>query len=228
MGLFLPDAGYRRRDAQLFVKLLADWRYVWPWLVTDTRIGLMKLNGNAVKPGNVIEHNGRLWTAVKVSHVKPGKGGAFAQIELRDIRDGTKLNERFRSSETVERVILDENECTFLYADNDQLVFMHTETFEQITINSDMVGDRAAFLQDGMVITMSSYEGDPISIDLPDTVVMHVVEADAVVKGQTASSSYKPAVLENGVRVMVPPHIETGTRIVVRPEDASYVERAKN
>ena len=188
----------------------------------------MKLNGNAVKPGNVIEHNGRLWTAVKVSHVKPGKGGAFAQIELRDIRDGTKLNERFRSSETVERVILDENECTFLYADGDQLVFMHAQTFEQISITSEMVGDRAEFLQDGMVINMLSYQGDAISIDLPDTVVMKVVEADAVVKGQTASSSYKPAILENGVRVMVPPHIETGARIVVRPEDASYVERAKN
>ena len=188
----------------------------------------MKRNGNAIKPGNVIQHNGRLWTAVKVSHVKPGKGGAFAQIELRDIRDGTKLNERFRSSETVERVILDENECTFLYADNEQLVFMNAETFEQISIIADMVGERAAFLQDGMVINMSSHEGDPISIDLPDTVVMEVVEADAVVKGQTASSSYKPAVLENGVRVMVPPHIESGTRIVVRPEDTSYVERAKN
>ena len=188
----------------------------------------MKLNGNAVKPGNLIEHNGRLWTAVKVSHVKPGKGGAFAQIELRDIRDGTKLNERFRSSETVERVILDENECTFLYEDSDQLVFMHAESFEQINMNAEMVGDRAAFLQDGMIITMSSYEGDPISVALPDTVVMEVVEADAVVKGQTASSSYKPAVLENGIRVMVPPHIETGTRIVVRPEDASYVERAKS
>ena len=188
----------------------------------------MKLNGNAVKPGNVIEHNGRLWTAVKVSHVKPGKGGAFAQIELRDIRSGTKLNERFRSSETVERVILDESQCTFLYADGDQLVFMHTETFEQISIDSEMVGDRAAFLQDGMIINMASYEGDPISIDLPDMVIMEVVEADAVVKGQTASSSYKPAILKNNVRVMVPPHIETGTRIVVRPEDASYVERAKN
>ena len=188
----------------------------------------MKLNGNAVKPGNVIEHNGRLWPAVKVSHVKPGKGGAFAQIELRDIRDGTKLNERFRSSETVERVILDENECTFLYQDSDKLVFMHANTFEQITITADTVGDQVSFLQDGMIIAMSSYEGEPISIELPDTVVMEVVEADAVVKGQTASSSYKPAVLENGVRVMVPPHIETGTRIVVRPEDASYVERAKN
>ena len=188
----------------------------------------MKLNGNAVKPGNVIEHNGRLWTAVKVAHVKPGKGGAFAQIELRDIRDGTKLNERFRSSETVERVILDEAACTFLYDEGDHLVFMHSETFEQISIIKDMVGERAAYLQDGMVVTMSSHEGDPISVELPDTVVMEVVEADAVVKGQTASSSYKPAILENGERVMVPPHIESGTRIVVRPEDASYVERAKN
>ena len=186
----------------------------------------MKLNGNAVKPGNVIEHNGRLWTAVKVSHVKPGKGGAFAQIELRDIRDGTKLNERFRSSETVERVILDENECTFLYADNDQLVFMHAETFEQITITADMVGDRAAFLKDGMVITMSSYEDDPISIDLPDTVVMQVVEADAVVKGQTASSSYKPAVLEN------PEFLEIMRRLVMDRNQCSataisrYIKRS--
>ena len=188
----------------------------------------MKLNGNAVKPGNVIAHNGRLWTAVKVAHVKPGKGGAFAQIELRDIRDGTKLNERFRSSETVERIILDETECTFLYDDGEHLVFMHSETFEQISIKKDMVGERATFLQDGMIVTMSSHEGDPISVELPDTVVMEVVEADAVVKGQTASSSYKPAVLENGERVMVPPHIETGTRIVVRPEDASYVELAKS
>ena len=188
----------------------------------------MKLNGNAVKPGNVIEHNGRLWTAVKVEHVKPGKGGAFAQIELRDIRDGTKLNERFRSSETIERVILEESECTFLYDDGDNLVFMHSETFEQISINSDMVGDSAAFLQDSMVVTVSSHEGDPISVQLPDKVVMEIVEADAVVKGQTASSSYKPAVLENGVRVLVPPHIEAGTRIVVRPENSTYVERAKD
>ena len=188
----------------------------------------MKLNGNAVKPGNVIEHNGRLWTAVKVEHVKPGKGGAFAQIELRDIRDGTKLNERFRSSETVERVILDESSCSFLFDDGDNLVFMHSETYEQIAIARDMVGDRAAFLQDGMVVTMASHEGEPISVDLPDKVVFEVVEADAVVKGQTASSSYKPAVLENGVRVLVPPHIEAGTRIVVRPEDSSYVERAKD
>ncbi len=144
----------------------------------------MKLNGNAVKPGNVIEHKGRLWTAVKVEHVKPGKGGAFAQIELRDIRDGTKLNERFRSSETVERVILEESECSFLYDDGDNLVFMHGETYEQIAVASTMVGDVAAFLQDGMLVTVSSHEGDPISVQLPDKVVMEVVEADAVVKGR--------------------------------------------
>ena len=188
----------------------------------------MKLNGNAIKPGNVIEHNGRLWAAIKVSHVKPGKGGAFAQIELRDIRNGTKLNERFRSSETVERVILDDIDCTFLYEEGEYLVFMHPDTFEQISVSVELIGDSAMFLQNGMTITISSHAGEPISVELPDTVVMEVVEADAVVKGQTASSSYKPAILENGVRVMVPPHIETGTRIVVRPEDKSYVERAKD
>ena len=144
------------------------------------------------------------------------------------------LLDYFQSTESIsfkdiqEQIILDENECTFLYTDGDQLVFMHAETFEQINITSNMVGDRAAFLQDGIMVTMSSYEGDPISINLPDSVVMEVVEADAVIKGQTASSSYKPAILENGIRVMVPPHIEIGMRIVVRPEDASYVERAKN
>ena len=188
----------------------------------------MKLNGNAIRPGNVIEHKSRLWVAVKTSHVKPGKGGAFAQIELRDIRDGTKLNERFRATESVERVILDEADCTYLYEEGENLIFMHSETFEQIAINADMVGEQSAFLQDGMTVTLQSHEGEPISVTLPDQVVVTVVEADAVVKGQTASSSYKPAVLENGERVMVPPHIETGTRIVVRPEDASYVERAKS
>ena len=188
----------------------------------------MKLNGNAIRPGNVIEHKSRLWVAVKTSHVKPGKGGAFAQIELRDIRDGTKLNERFRATESVERVILDEANCTYLYEEGENLIFMHSETFEQIAINADMVGEQSAFLQDGMTVTLQSHEGEPISVTLPDQVVVTVVEADAVVKGQTASSSYKPAMADNGVRVMVPPHIEAGTRIVVKTEDASYVERAKD
>lgn len=187
----------------------------------------MKLNGNQIKPGNVIEHKSRLWVAVKTSHVKPGKGGAFAQIELKDIKDGTKLNERFRATESVERVILDEAECTYLYAEGDNHIFMHSETFEQFDINADMIGEQAAFLQDSMAVTLQSHEGEPISITLPDQVVLEVVEADAVVKGQTASSSYKPAVVDNGMRVMVPPHIGTGTKIIVKTEDATYVERFK-
>jgi len=188
----------------------------------------MKLNGNAIKPGNVIDHNNRLWVAVKIEHVKPGKGGAFAQVELRDIRDGTKLNERFRSSETVERVILEESTSSFLYEEGDNLIFMDSTSFEQVAVPRSMVGDRAAFLQDGMEVTVNSHDSEPISIELPDKVTVTVLEADAVVKGQTASSSYKPAIVDNGIRVMVPPHIEAGTRIVVRPEDSSYVERAKD
>lgn len=188
----------------------------------------MKINGNAIRVGNVIEHNGRLWVAVKTQAVKPGKGGAFNQVELKDIRDGTKLNERFRSDDTVERVRLDQRSAQYLFADGELLTFMDNETYEQTVINKEMVGDQAAFLQDGMQVTIESYEDEPLSVMLPDTVTMTIVEADAVVKGQTASSSYKPAVLENGVRVMVPPHIEAGTRIVVKPEDSSYVERAKD
>jgi len=188
----------------------------------------MKINGNAVRPGNVIEHKSRLWVAVRTSHVKPGKGGAFAQIELRDIRDGTKLNERFRATESVERVILDEADCTYLYAEGDNHIFMHGETFEQFAMSAEMIGDAVVYLQDGMNVTLLSHEGEPISVSLPEQVIVTVIEADAVVKGQTASSSYKPAVVDNGERVMVPPHIETGTRIVVRTEDGSYVERAKD
>ena len=188
----------------------------------------MKLNGNSIKPGNVIEHKSRLWVAVKTSHVKPGKGGAFAQIELRDIRDGTKLNERFRATESVERVILEESACTYLYSEGNSHILMHGETYDQITISADMIGEPAAFLQDGMSVTLMSHEGEPISVSLPEQVSVTVTEADAVVKGQTASSSYKPATVDNGERVMVPPHIETGTRIVVKTEDATYVERAKD
>ena len=165
---------------------------------------------------------------MKISHVKPGKGGAFAQVELRDIRDGTKLNERFRATETVERVILEETDCTYLYADGEMHVFMNAETYDQFNLTDDMLGDSAAFLQDGMTVSVQFYEDEPISVSLPDTVVVTIVEADAVVKGQTASSSYKPAMADNGVRVMVPPHIEAGTRVVVKTEDATYVERAKD
>jgi elongation factor P len=188
----------------------------------------MKINGNAIRPGNIIEHQGRLWRATRIQHTQPGKGGAYLQVELKDVRDGTKLNERFRSSETVERVRLDSKEYQYLFKDGDQFTFMDNQNFEQITLPEDMIGEPAAFLQDGMQVTIESYEDSPISVSLPDTVIMQIVEADAVVRGQTASSSYKPALLENGVRVLVPPHIESGTRIVVNTGDASYVERAKD
>jgi len=187
----------------------------------------VKVNGNTIKPGNVIEHKSGLWIAVKTSHVKPGKGGAFAQIELRNLKDGTKLNERFRSSENIERVILEENSFVFLYKEDENLIFMNNQTFEQINIHEKMIGDQSAFLQDGMNVIINSYNDEPVSVNMPDTCIEEIVEADAVIKGQTASSSFKPAVLKNGIKVMVPGHIEVGTKIVVRPSDSTYVEKAK-
>jgi len=188
----------------------------------------MKINGNAIRPGNIIEHQGRLWRAVRIMHTQPGKGGAYLQVELKDIRDGTKLNERFRSSESVERVRLDEKPYQFLFRDGEQVTLMDNESFEQIALPAEMIGETLVYLQDGMSLRVMSYEGDPISVELPDSVTLKVVEADPVVKGQTAASSYKPARLENGVRTMVPPHIAVGTRVVVSTADGSYVERAKD
>ena len=187
----------------------------------------MKIDGNAIRPGQVLEHKGRLWRVMKANHVQPGKGGAYMQVEMKDLRGGTKMNERFRASETVERARLDERPYQFLYDDGSQFTFMDTETFDQITVDRELIGEPAAYLQEGMTVTVESHEGDPISVQLPDTVVMEITHADPVVKGQTASSSYKPAVLENGERIMVPPHIGTGERVVVSTADGSYVERAK-
>ena len=186
----------------------------------------MKINGNEVRPGNVIEHQATLWAVVKVQHVKPGKGGAFAQCELKNLLDGRKLNERFRSADTVERVRLDQKEFQYLYAEGDDLVFMDNESFEQIHLPSDFVGERAAFLQDGMTVTVELYEDKPIGITLPPQVTLEVTEAEPVVKGQTASSSYKPAMMENGVRVMVPPFVGAGEKIVVDTNEVAYVRRA--
>ena len=188
----------------------------------------MKVNGNTIKPGNVIEHKNGLWVVSKASHVKPGKGGAFAQIELKSLKDGTKLNERFRSSESVEKVILEETPHIFLYKENENLIFMNNNTFEQISVKRDMLGDQSAFLQDGMNIIINIYNDEPVSVIMPDSCVEEIVEADAVIKGQTVSSSFKPAILKNGVKVMVPGHIEVGTKIVVRPSDSTYIEKAKN
>ena len=188
----------------------------------------MKIQANTIRPGNVIEHAGKQWTVLKTEVLLPGKGNAFVQVEMRDVQSGNKTNERFRTAETVEKLMVEEKECTFLYADGDSLNFMDGETFEQFSLNRDTVGDPAAFLQDGMVVTAELIDGNVSGIRLPQHVVCEVVEADPVVKGQTASSSYKPAVIDNGLRVMVPPHIEAGTRIVVNTEDSSYVERAKD
>lgn len=187
----------------------------------------MKINGNEIKPGNIILHNGELYVAVKTDHVKPGKGGAFAQVELKSVVGNTKLNERFRASETVEKVRLEQKDYQYLYTQDDMLVFMDTESYEQIELQRDFVGDRAAFLQDGMMVTVESYEDKPLGISLPGQVTLEITEADPVVKGQTASSSYKPAVLENGMRVMVPPFITAGEKVVVDTNEVTYVRRAE-
>jgi elongation factor P len=188
----------------------------------------MKINGNAIRPGMVIEHQNRLWRAIKIQHTQPGKGGAYLQVELKDIRSGTKLNERFRSSETVERARLEQKEYQYLYSDGGGFTFMDNETYEQVTLNEDFIGkEQIPFLQENMNVMIEMHEDGPIGVQLPDTIVLEITEADPVVKGQTATSSYKPATLENGVRTQVPPHIETGTKVVVNTSDASYVERAK-
>jgi elongation factor P len=186
----------------------------------------MKINGNEIRIGNIIEHQNGLWVAVRANAVKPGKGGAFNQVELKNLIDGRKLNERFRASETVERVRLDQKPHSFLYAEGESLIFMNTENYEQISLETDFVGDRAAFLTDGMEVQLEFHEERPISVTLPDQVVLEISETEPVVKGQTAANSYKPAILENGVRTTVPPFIGVGERIIVMTEDGSYVKRA--
>jgi elongation factor P len=188
----------------------------------------MKIGANELRNGMLIEHNGKLWTVCKTQHVKPGKGGAFIQVEMKELKLGTKLNERFRSEETLERVHLNEEDCQLLFRDGDAFTFMNMVTFDQIQIAKDKIGDAVNYLKDDMVVKISMYDEEIVGIVLPDTIVMEVVEADAVVKAQTATSSYKPAVLENGLRILVPPHIEAGTKIVVSTADSTYVERAKS
>lgn len=187
----------------------------------------MKVNGSALRAGNVIDHNNKLYVFLRGQNVSPGKGGTFMQCDLRDIRTGVKLSERFRSTEQVERVTLDDGEFQYLYRDGDNFAFMNTETYDQISISPDVVGEQADFLQEGMKCSVRSFEGKPLTIELPQTVVMEIVEADPVVKSQTATSSYKPAKLENGVRILVPPHIGTGTKVVVNIAERSYMERFK-
>ena len=185
-----------------------------------------RINGNEIRPGNVLEHDGGLWVAVKANHVKPGKGGAFAQVELKNLRDGRKLNERFRSEDKVERVRLEQKDQQFLYENDDMLVFMDMESFEQLELPADILGDRRPFLQDGMTVTIEYYGDEALSVTLPQKVTCTIAETEPVVKGQTAANSYKPAILDNGVRVMVPPFVGTGEAIVVNTETLDYAERA--
>ncbi len=185
-----------------------------------------KINGNEIRPGHVVEHDGGLWAAVKVSHVKPGKGGAFAQVELKNLRDGRKLNERFRSEDKVEQVRLEQKDQQFLYENDGMLVFMDNETFEQIELPADLLGERRPFLQDGMVATIEYYGEEALSVSLPQKVICKVVETEPVVKGQTAANSFKPAVLDNGVRILIPPFVGVDEDIVVHTELMEYSERA--
>ncbi len=185
-----------------------------------------KINGNEIRPGNILEHNDGLWAAVKVDHVKPGKGGAFAQVELRNLRNGSKLNERFRSADKVEKVRLEQKDQQFLYESDGMLVFMDNETFEQIELPSDILGERRPFLQDGMTVQIEYYESEALSAALPQKVTCKVVETEPVVKGQTAANSFKPAVLDNGIKVMVPPFVGQDEDIIVSTETMEYAERA--
>ncbi|PIZ32874.1 MAG: elongation factor P [Alphaproteobacteria bacterium CG_4_10_14_0_8_um_filter_37_21] len=187
----------------------------------------MKISGNEIKVGNIIEYENSLWIAAKTQHTQPGKGGAYMQVELKNLTTGTKKNERFRAAESVERVYLEEQEFSYLYAEGNDFVFMDQNTFEQINLSKDFIGDAAPFLQDNMMVQVCLHNEQPISIKLPEHVTLEITEADAVVKGQTASSSFKPAILENGVKIMVPPHIASGMRVVVNTVDGTYVERAK-
>ena len=188
---------------------------------------MSKIAGNEIRPGTLIEHNGGLWIAVKTQAVKPGKGGAYNQVELKNVITGTKLNERFRSDESVDEVYLEKKDYQFLFATGDMLTFMDIATYDQIELQREFVGEQVQFLQDGMKVLVQTYEGKPIGIQLPVQVTLTVVEADAVMRGGTAAPSYKGAVLENGMKVLVPPFIEAGTRIVVSTADGSYVRRAE-
>ena len=186
----------------------------------------MKISGVDIRPGNILEYEGGIWKVAKIQHTQPGKGGAYMQVEMKNLIDGRKTNVRFRSADTIEKVRLDTKDYQFLYEDGAMLVFMDQDTYEQINLPSDLLGDARPFLQDGMQVMLELWDERPISVELPNHVEATIVEADAVVKGQTASSSYKPAMLDNGVRIMVPPHIESGTRIVVDVYEQSYVGKA--
>jgi len=187
----------------------------------------MKISGNEIKVGMIIEHKDDLWSVLKSQHVKPGKGGAFNQLELKSVKKGTKLNERIRSSDAIERVILDEKKYNFLYEDENKCHFMDQTNFEQIEIRKELLEEKSKLLKENMEVNVQFYDEQPISVELPTTVELIIETTDAAIKGQTASSSYKPATLENGINIMVPPFINSGDKIVLDTRTLEYVKKIK-
>ena len=185
----------------------------------------MKITAIEIKPGTIIEHEKDLWLCLKAQHVKPGKGGAFNQVELKSITKGTKLNERFRSDETVEKASLDERNYQFLYSDEQNLFFMDTKDYEQITISKDLVGDDEYLMTENLDVVIEFYDETPLKVTLPKNLEFEVIETDAAVKGQTASSSYKPAVIKNNIKILVPPFINQGDMIIIDSETREYVKK---
>ncbi|HET9159390.1 MAG TPA: elongation factor P [Caulobacteraceae bacterium] len=188
----------------------------------------MRVAASSLRKGAVVDIDGKLYVVLNAENIHPGKGTPVTQLDMRRIADGVKVSERYRTTEQVERAFVDEREHTFLYSDGEGFHFMNPESYEQYVVSGDMVGDAAAYLSEGMAVMLSTHNGVPIAIELPQRAVFEVVETEPVVKGQTASGSYKPAVLNNGVRTMVPTYITAGTKIVVMTADGSYVERAKD
>ena len=185
----------------------------------------MKISGNEIKPGMLLEHKEDLWEVLKTQHVKPGKGGAFNQVEMKSVNKGTKLNERFRSSDTVEKASLEEVNFNFLYQDETEFYFINQKTFEQINIKKESVGEKGKVLKEELEVIISFYEDKPLSVDLPNQVNCKIESTDAALKGQTVSSSYKPAILDNGAKIQVPPFIESGDEIVVDTRSIEYVKK---
>ena len=185
----------------------------------------MKILGNEIKPGMLIEHKDDLWEVLKTQHVKPGKGGAFNQVEMKSLNRDTKLNERFRSSDTVEKASVEELKFSYLYEDEENYYFMDGKTFEQTNINKKIIGEKGKFLSENLEVTISLYNEKPIALELPNQINCKIESTDVALKGQTVSSSYKPAVLDNGVRIQVPPFIETGDEIIVDTRTMEYVKK---
>ena len=188
----------------------------------------MKVIASSIRKGNVIEQDGKLYVVLTAENIHPGKGTPVSQIEMRRISDGVKVSERYKTTDQVEKATIEDHNFNYLYEDGDGFHFMNAETYDQIQVSEDVIGDQKQWLQEGMKVILSIFNEIPVGIQLPPRVTLEIIETEPAMKGQTASSSYKPAKLSNGARVMVPPHISAGTRVVIQTEDGAYVERAKD